>query len=119
DHRFDPKRPTRILFVSMSEPAAASSNARDGIVGVVGAGTMGAGIAYVFALAGRRVVVAEPDQSQRESATERIGAMADASVKRGLLAGERRASVIGSIELVGSLDRIPGGCAVIVEAAPE
>ncbi|WP_079131855.1 3-hydroxyacyl-CoA dehydrogenase family protein [Streptomyces nanshensis] len=44
------------------------------VVGVVGAGTMGAGVAQCFAQAGYRVVVADPDEEARRGGAERLRA---------------------------------------------
>ena len=41
-------------------------------VGVVGGGTMGAGVAQCAASAGHRVVVLEPDEQARESGPQRV-----------------------------------------------
>lgn len=55
------------------DPAAPRSPA-EGAVGVVGAGTMGAGVAQCFAQAGYRVVVADPDPEARRGGAERLRA---------------------------------------------
>ena len=46
-------------------------------VGVIGAGTMGVGIAYVFAEAGCAVTVVEPDRTRAAAAHQTIVARAD------------------------------------------
>jgi 3-hydroxyacyl-CoA dehydrogenase len=46
-------------------------------VGLIGAGTMGVGIAYVFAEAGCMVSIVEPDQTRAGDALTTIAARAD------------------------------------------
>src|SRR5690606_18848872 len=53
------------------------------IVGVLGGGRMGAGIAHAFCLAGASVTVVERDDASSAQARERVEASIAASVKRG------------------------------------
>ena len=62
----------------MSAPASLPD-----VVGVLGGGRMGAGIAHAFVLAGCRVVVVERDDAAGVAAADRIRASLDASVARG------------------------------------
>lgn len=87
-------------------------------VGVVGAGTMGIGIAYVFALAGARVIVAEPDRENRRRAGERLLELTETGIARGRL-DQAAAQRVQTVILVDDLDLIPSGATVIVEAVPE
>ncbi|QKV17460.1 3-hydroxyacyl-CoA dehydrogenase NAD-binding domain-containing protein [Oricola thermophila] len=56
-----------------------------GVAGVVGGGTMGAGIAAAMLLAGMTVVLTERDAAAAETARERVAGILDGSRKRGLL----------------------------------
>lgn len=76
----------------MAEPEAGS-------VGVVGAGTMGRGIAAACAAAGLDVVVLEPDDVARERAAAEL-------------------AETGRVRVVGAAAGL-AGCATIVEAVPE
>jgi 3-hydroxybutyryl-CoA dehydrogenase len=80
-------------------------------VAVVGAGLMGHGIAQVFAEAGRRVAVWDPDPTARASVAERVAANLRA-IGRGQDAVER-------IEVKGSLEEAVSDAEVVIEAAPE
>ncbi|WP_137176688.1 3-hydroxyacyl-CoA dehydrogenase NAD-binding domain-containing protein [Roseomonas sp. AR75] len=65
---------------------------------VLGAGTMGAGIAMCFANAGIPVRVIETDEAAMTRGLDRIRATYEASVKRGSLAPERRDARMALIE---------------------
>jgi 3-hydroxyacyl-CoA dehydrogenase/enoyl-CoA hydratase/3-hydroxybutyryl-CoA epimerase len=87
-------------------------------VGVVGAGTMGAGIAQLAAFKGCRVVVREVSQAALEAGLERIKGLFRKAVERRLLTEpesvERLAAIQGTLKWEGfeSVD-------VVVEAALE
>lgn len=87
-------------------------------VGVIGAGTMGGGIAMAFANAGFRVTLHEVGQEPLDTGIARIGANYDRSVARGSLtraeADQRRARIHGTTALADLSD-----CDLIVEAAFE
>lgn len=67
------------------EPAAAQTVTN---AGVVGAGTMGTGIAIAFAAAGIPVVVVEPDDAQIERAKQMVFGMFAHQVQRGRMSQE-------------------------------
>lgn len=79
-------------------------------VGIVGAGTMGTGIALTFADAGFPVTVVEPDSRQIERARGQVAATYARSVERGRIdaaEAERRGGAIAfvpSLEALGSVD---------------
>src|SRR3984893_13146161 len=86
----------RSLFVSMQElnkgarrPASVSAT-RLKTIGVVGAGFMGAGIAYVTALAGLDVVLIDRDQPSADKGKHHSRKLMTEQVNRGrATAGER------------------------------
>jgi 3-hydroxybutyryl-CoA dehydrogenase len=86
-------------------------------VGVVGAGTMGAGIAEVFARAGLAVTAVDVDRSALASARERIHASLDRAHRAGRLA-QPATDVAARIHVTGSL-RALEGCDLVVEAIVE
>ena len=89
-----------------------------GTVGVLGAGTMGAGIAQVVAEAGIEVLMHDPVSGATARARERIGGFLDRKVQKGQLAAAdaeaatRRLRTAESVEGLGAAD-------LIIEAAPE
>jgi 3-hydroxybutyryl-CoA dehydrogenase len=86
-------------------------------VGVVGGGTMGAGIAHVLLAAGVRVTLVEAGEEQLARAVERVSASVDAAARRGRLAGTP-AEVLD--RLSGSVDLAAvAGAALVIEAVPE
>ncbi|MEX5293911.1 3-hydroxyacyl-CoA dehydrogenase family protein [Kocuria sp. CPCC 205268] len=87
------------------------------VVGVLGGGRMGAGIAHAFLLAGAQVTVVERDGQAAEAAQERV--------ERDLAKSLERGSVDGNLDewsqnLTLSLDYADfAGCDLVVEAVPE
>lgn len=86
-------------------------------VAVIGGGTMGVGVAYVFATTGCRVALAEPDETQAQRAVNTIAAQAKRAKEKGKL--DPAADVPGKVRLVGSTDELETGLDLIVEAVPE
>jgi 3-hydroxyacyl-CoA dehydrogenase len=85
---------------------------------VLGAGTMGAGIAMCFANAGIPVRVIETDEAARDRGMARIRSTYDASVKRGSLSESARDARMALIEGAVGLDSA-NEADVIVEAVFE
>ncbi|MES2339206.1 MAG: 3-hydroxyacyl-CoA dehydrogenase family protein [Pseudomonadota bacterium] len=90
----------------------------DGIA-VIGGGTMGVGIAYVAALAGYAVHVAEPDDARAAAMTQTIATTLDGAVARGKLAANARDAAAARIARVATIEALPTDLAVIVESVPE
>jgi 3-hydroxybutyryl-CoA dehydrogenase len=86
------------------------------IVGVLGGGRMGAGIAHAFLLAGTRVQLVERDEPSADAARERVLASIATSVKRGDLAD---ATAVTSALSVGTDVAAFAGAGVVIEAVPE
>lgn len=86
---------------------------------VVGAGTMGVGIAYVAAGAGYAVELVEVDPRRAEAAMATLGGLWDRAVERGKLSAQdaavRRTRVVGRPDVAEVAD----GPDVVVEAVPE
>ena len=70
-------------------------------VGVVGAGTMGAGIAQVAAVAGRRVLVADAVPGAAERAIAKIRDRVKAQVEKGRLDADPAALDLTAVEIAG------------------
>ena len=92
--------------------------ARGSLAGVVGAGTMGNGIAHVFAQAGWDVVLVDVSREALDNATATIGANLDRQMKKGTLAADQKQAVLGRIKTNTSLTGL-AQAELIVEAATE
>lgn len=88
-------------------------------VGVVGAGTMGQGIAYVFAMAGFPVCLVEPDAARADVALAAIRTSAAAGVARGKLTAADAEARLAGLRLLPSVEALPVGLSLIVETVPE
>ncbi|MGA0067365.1 MAG: 3-hydroxyacyl-CoA dehydrogenase family protein, partial [Candidatus Nanopelagicales bacterium] len=89
-----------------------------GTVGVVGLGTMGAGIAEVCARHGHRVIAIEPEDDSLERGRGSIDGSTQRAVKRGKLTEEERAEILGRITFSTNLEEL-AGADLVVEAIPE
>lgn len=88
------------------------------LVGVVGGGQMGSGIAEVSARKGCDVVLVEVDQERADAAVGRIGASLQRGVSRGKLTAEEADETIGRIRGASSLDELADR-QLVVEAVVE
>lgn len=88
-------------------------------VAVVGGGTMGIGIAYVFARAGSPTWIVEPSPDRTTAVRQELDAAADDGERRGRLTADERAALLGRIRCVASVSELPEALAVIVESVPE
>ncbi|MEU4639798.1 3-hydroxyacyl-CoA dehydrogenase family protein [Micromonospora sp. NPDC023814] len=86
---------------------------------VVGAGTMGLGIAYVAAGAGHAVELVEVDRARGAAAVDRLGELWDRAVGRGRLTADQAATNRGRVTLRAALADVAQEPAVVVEAVPE
>ncbi|MEU8020710.1 3-hydroxyacyl-CoA dehydrogenase family protein [Micromonospora haikouensis] len=86
---------------------------------VVGAGTMGLGIAYVAAGAGYRVELVEVDPSRATAAGARLGELWERAVQRGKLTADAAAANRERLTLRPSLGEVAPEPDVVVEAVPE
>ncbi|MBB4155725.1 3-hydroxybutyryl-CoA dehydrogenase [Sphingomonas jinjuensis] len=88
-------------------------------VAVIGGGTMGVGIAYVAALAGYGVHVAEPDEARAAAMLRTIEETLDGAVARGKLAAEAKFTALARVSRVALIEEMPEGLDVVVESVPE
>jgi 3-hydroxybutyryl-CoA dehydrogenase len=87
-------------------------------VGVIGAGTMGNGIAHVFARRGYDVVLCEVEQRFLDRGLDTIGKNLEREVSKGKITAADKAAALGRIMPV--LDRAKlADCDLVVEAATE
>jgi len=87
-------------------------------VGVVGAGTMGNGIAHVFARGGYRVVLCDVEQRFLDRGMETIGKNLDREVAKNKITAGDKTAVLKRIEGVVERAKL-AGCDFVVEAATE
>ena len=87
-------------------------------VGVVGAGTMGNGIAHVFALSGFSVILCDVEQRFLDRGIATISKNLDREVAKNKISAEDKASALKKIEAVTDRARL-ADCDFIVEAATE
>ncbi|GGK80077.1 3-hydroxyacyl-CoA dehydrogenase family protein [Streptomyces flaveus] len=98
-----------------------SAAAPPSVVGVIGGGRMGAGIAQSFAAAGSRVAVVERDGSAGAAALERITTGLRQAAERGTLAlaGPSDLDVPDRVAVLSSIAELPHDTDLVVEAVPE
>ncbi|AZL59833.1 3-hydroxyacyl-CoA dehydrogenase [Tabrizicola piscis] len=87
-------------------------------LGVIGAGMMGAGIAYVAALAGIDVVLIDASQESADRGRAHSEGILDKGMKRGKVTAEKKAEVLGRITATTDYAALKG-CDLIVEAVFE
>src|SRR5688500_791668 len=87
----------------------------DGPIGVVGAGTMGNGIAQVFASSGFDVIMRDIGQAQLDRGKGAIEKSLGKFVEKGKLSGEERDAALGRISTTTALNGMRE-CGLVVEA---
>jgi len=87
-------------------------------VAVLGAGTMGNGIAHVFARAGYTVILRDVEQRFLDRAMEMIGKNLDREVKKGKLGEAEKPAVLARLKPVTDMNAI-AAADFVVEAVPE
>lgn len=88
------------------------------LVGVIGAGTMGAGIAQLAAQTGARTVLHDPVDGALDTGRERIETAWGRMVEKGRLSEDESDAARARLELAPELSRL-AECDLIIEAAPE
>lgn len=90
-----------------------------GTVGVIGGGTMGIGIAYVFATAGFATTVVEPDAERGGGLRGTLQERARRGVERGRLDPARAEGLDGRLTVVDAVSALPTGLDAVIETVPE
>jgi 3-hydroxybutyryl-CoA dehydrogenase len=88
-------------------------------IAVLGAGTMGRGIAQVAAQAGYETTLHEPEAGARERAMPAIRASLEVAVSKGKLTAEAASAAQGRLHLAADLPSAVAGADLVIEAAPE
>src|SRR5690349_9332315 len=88
-------------------------------IAVIGAGTMGNGIAHVFAQNGFNVVLIDVNPAQLEKAIQTIGKNLDRQLSKGTITEGQKKSTLDNIQSQSDLAKGVGDCDLIVEAATE
>ncbi|MCW3015755.1 MAG: 3-hydroxybutyryl-CoA dehydrogenase [Solirubrobacterales bacterium] len=88
------------------------------VVGVLGAGIMGSGIAQLAAQAGARTLLYDPVPGAAEGGRDRIRAALDRLVAKGRLEAAVAAQTLARIETVQDVAGL-ADCTLVIEAAPE
>ena len=87
-------------------------------IGIIGAGQMGAGIAHVAALSGRRVVLLDVDEAVLNKAVEGIDRNLKRQVTRGKVTGDSAERALSSISITTNYSDF-GSSDLVIEAATE
>ena len=88
------------------------------VIAVIGAGSMGAGIAQLAAQCGHAVRLFDAQAGAADNGLKRIAADLDGAVKRGKMDGPTRDTVLARITVAASIDQL-ADCGLIVEAIVE
>ncbi|MCO4747899.1 MAG: 3-hydroxyacyl-CoA dehydrogenase family protein [Proteobacteria bacterium] len=88
-------------------------------IAVVGAGTMGHGIAQIAAMAGYDTVLFDSNAEAVERGADKIAANLDKGVARGKVTEETRASALAHLTTATDLGAAAAGADLVVEAIPE
>ena len=87
-------------------------------IAVLGAGTMGNGIAHVFARSGYRVILRDVDSAALERAVATIASNLDREIKKGKIGEEEKPTILARIQAVMHADAL-SAADFAVEAVPE
>jgi 3-hydroxybutyryl-CoA dehydrogenase len=86
---------------------------------VVGGGTMGVGIAYVYVVAGWNVWVVEPDDKRSAVMHQTLKDAAAGGLKRGKLTSQQALAASEGVQRVKAIDKLPMGLDLVIESVPE
>jgi 3-hydroxybutyryl-CoA dehydrogenase len=101
-----------------AEASTGAPPAPAAIIGVLGAGTMGAGIAQLAARAGAATLLYDPVEDALEAGLRKAGEGLQKESARGRLSAEDAAAAAERLHTVASLEEL-ADCELVIEAAPE
>ena len=87
-------------------------------IAVLGAGTMGEGIAQIAGTAGHPVMIYDVSHEQIQSAIENIGSRLERSVSKGIIANEKKTQILANINPVQTLEEL-AKAKLVIEAIIE
>jgi 3-hydroxybutyryl-CoA dehydrogenase len=101
-------------------PGVAESARRRAVerIGVVGAGTLGAGIAQLACLGGYETRIQDPDPAALEAGCERVVEALGKGVRREMWSADEAEAAGGRLSGVAEVGGLEG-CELVIEAAPE
>jgi 3-hydroxybutyryl-CoA dehydrogenase len=88
------------------------------VIGVLGAGTMGAGIAQLACRAGARTLLHDPLPEALARGAERVRTGIEREAEKGRIGGEEAGAALARLEVLDALDAL-APCELVIEAAPE
>lgn len=88
-------------------------------ISIIGAGTMGSGIAYVASAAGFDVTLHDSDAGLRASTIARIGASYEAAIARGKCTLEIKREALSRVRVAGTVGETVRNADLVIEAVPE
>lgn len=88
-------------------------------IAVIGAGTMGHGIAYVASAAGYEVRLADADAATLEAGMQRVREAFDKAIERGKATPDSRESALARLTSAGSAADAARDADLVIEAVPE
>ncbi|MGE5640572.1 MAG: 3-hydroxybutyryl-CoA dehydrogenase [Clostridia bacterium] len=87
-------------------------------IGIIGAGTMGSGIAQALAVSGINVVISDVAKAQLERATQTVSGSLDRLVKKEKLTADQKAQALARLRTATDLAALKD-CPLVIEAATE
>lgn len=87
-------------------------------VGVIGAGTMGAGIALVCTYGGHQVKLLDTSQAVLEKALQYMQSVLSKDVAKGKISEEQKAAILERVQFLSDM-RLLSDCDIVIEAVPE
>jgi 3-hydroxybutyryl-CoA dehydrogenase len=100
----------------VSEPAGVTEPAA--VIGVLGAGTMGSGIAQLACLAGARTLLHDPVAEALDRGAGAVGENLDRGAQRGRWSEQEAREAAQRLQPAGDLRQL-ASCELVIEAAPE
>lgn len=88
-------------------------------IGVIGAGTMGRGIAYAAAIGGYRTVLEDVSAEMLEQGMDYIRRALDDGVSRGKVTDQQRENALAGLSTMRSVDAVCREADLLIEAVPE